>query len=130
LSAPSGTGRLPRVLRDDELEALLAPRSAAGDPDEPRELRDLAVVELLYGSGLRVAELCRLELGDLDLDGRLAHVTGKGDKQRRVPLSEPSVAALRRWLDAGRGALTSPDEPASSALFLNARGRALGPRDV
>ncbi len=131
LSAPSGTGRLPRVLRDDELDALLAPPPAEAEPDRaPRDLRDLAVVELLYGSGLRVAELCRLVVADLDLPGRLVRVTGKGDKQRRVPLSEPCVDAIDRWLADGRAGLVAPEQPATSALFLNARGRPLGPRDV
>ena len=91
--------------------------------------RDTAVVELLYGSGLRVAELCGLRLGDLDLRRRRLMAWGKGSKQRQVPMSAPSVDAVRAWLAGGRPVLANDDSPAD-ALFLNQRGRALGPRDV
>jgi len=127
LSAPSGTGRLPRVLRAEELDTLLD-----GGPDDmtsPRDQRDTAVLELLYGSGLRVAELCSLETTDLDLHAAVVEVTGKGDKRRRVPLSQPSVAAVGVWLDGPRQAMRGPDSH-DDALFFNARGRRLGPRDV
>jgi len=126
LSAPQGDGRLPTVLRRSDLDALLVP--PAGD-DEPVALRDQAVVELLYGSGLRVAELCGLRQGDLDLGRRLAVVWGKGSKQRQVPLSEPSAEAVAAWLVRGRPALATPESP-DDALFLNRRGRRLTPRDV
>jgi integrase/recombinase XerC len=143
LSAPRGDGRLPRVLRTQELDALLAP-----PPDPPADaasappaaatarrrlrataLRDSAVLELLYGSGLRVAELCGLRPGDLDLRRRSLQAWGKGSKQRQVPMSAPSVEAVRAWLARGRPVLVTDDSPAD-ALFLNARGRRLGPRDV
>jgi site-specific recombinase XerD len=91
--------------------------------------RDTAVVELLYGSGLRVAELCGLRLGDLDLRRRRLMAWGKGSKQRQVPMSAPSVDAVRAWLAGGRSVLAHDDSPAD-ALFLNQRGRRLGPRDV
>lgn len=129
LSAPSGTGRLPRVLRDDELDALLG-SGPVHEPPTARDIRDLAVIELLYGSGLRVAELCSLSIRDLDLDAAVVEVTGKGDKRRRVPLSEPSVAAIRRWLEAGRAEMQVSGVDADGAVFVNARGRRLGPRDV
>src|SRR5437867_8015800 len=105
LSAPQGDGRLPTVLRRSDLDALLVP--PAGD-DEPVALRDQAVVEMLYGSGLRVAELCGLRQADLDLTRRLAAVWGKGSKQRQVPLSEPSAEAVAAWLVRGRPALATP----------------------
>jgi len=126
LSAPQGEGRLPTVLRRSDLETLLSP--PAGD-DEPVALRDQAVVELLYGSGLRVAELCGLRPDDLDLHRRLAVVWGKGSKQRQVPLSEPSAEAVAAWLVRGRPALATPASPAD-ALFVNRRGRRLTPRDA
>ena len=126
LSAPQGEGRLPTVLRRSDLETLLSP--PAGD-DEPVALRDQAVVELLYGSGLRVAELCGLRPDDLDLRRRLAVVWGKGSKQRQVPLSEPSAEAVAAWLVRGRPALATPASPAD-ALFVNRRGRRLTPRDA
>jgi integrase/recombinase XerC len=130
LSAPSGGGRLPRVLRSDELEVLLdAPPARAAADDGPLRWRDDAVLELLYGSGLRVAELCGLDLGDVDPVRAVVTVWGKGSKQRQVPVGEPALDALATWERRGRPALTTPETPAN-ALFLNRRGRRLGPRDV
>jgi site-specific recombinase XerD len=126
LSAPKGEGRLPAVLRRHDLEVLLT--APAGDEDAVA-VRDQAVVELLYGSGLRVAELCGLGPGDVDVQRRQVLVWGKGSKQRLVPMSEPSAEAVSTWLVRGRPALVSPDSP-SEALFLNRRGRRLTPRDV
>jgi integrase/recombinase XerC len=128
LSAPSGTGRLPRVLRDDELAALLQPETAPTEA-EPVRQRDDAVLELLYGSGLRVAELCALSAADLDLPQRQVRVWGKGGKQRRVPLSAPAVRALTDWLHHGRPAMAA-DGSSDPALFVNRRGNPLTPRDV
>jgi site-specific recombinase XerD len=130
LSAPKGEGRLPRVLKADELDALLdAPVAVAAADDPLIRCRDQAVLELLYGSGLRVAELCALRPEDLDLRDRLVRVWGKGSKQRRVPMSEPAAAAVGDWLARGRGGLTTNETPAD-AVFLNRRGRRLTPRDV
>ena len=130
LSAPGSTGRLPRVLRDDELTAVLddPPASVASDSPAIRS-RDDAVLELLYGSGLRVSELCSLRPADLDLERRRVTVWGKGSKQRVVPLSQPTCEALVQWLEHGRRILATADSPAD-AVFLNQRGRRLGPRDV
>jgi integrase/recombinase XerC len=134
LQTPKGVRRLPRVPRRDDASALLdgvATRAAA--LDDPREvalaLRDLAVLEVLYGAGLRISECCGL--GPADVDLRRAHVTvlGKGAKVRRVPLSEPAAAALGDYLRTGRSHLVGPESP-PDALFLNARGRRLGPRDA
>ena len=129
LSAPRGDGRLPRVLRQDELNVLLDDPPAAIAQDEPaRRARDDAVLELLYGSGLRVGELCSLEPADLDLARARATVWGKGGKQRVVPLSEPAVVALQAWVQVHRpvAAVTGPGDP----LFINRRGRRLTPRDA
>ncbi|MFL6205769.1 MAG: tyrosine recombinase [Acidimicrobiales bacterium] len=129
LSAPRGDGRLPRVLKQDELTTLLdEPPARAGD-DPVRRARDDAVLELLYGSGMRVGELCALSLGDVDLRQERAVVWGKGGKQRAVPLSEPAVHALRQWIGARRDAALHGGA-ATDALFVNQRGRALTPRDV
>jgi integrase/recombinase XerC len=130
LSAPSGGGRLPRVLRDDELDSLLdhPPSQVEADPVAVR-LRDDAVLEILYGSGLRVAELCGLRHEDLDLARGSARVWGKGSKQRVVPLSLPAVEAVVGWLESGRASLVSGESP-PDAVFLNRRGRRLAPRDV
>jgi site-specific recombinase XerD len=130
LSAPAGEDRLPRVLTRTEVEAMLdtpAARAAAV-PDAVRR-RDDAVLELLYGSGLRVSELTGLDLGDVDLSSGIVVVWGKGSKQRRVPMHAACVEALRAWLAEGRESLVRPSSPAG-AIFLNARGNRLGPRDV
>jgi site-specific recombinase XerD len=125
LSAPRGESRLPHVLKTDELEALFA----GGGEEGPVGLRARAVVELLYGSGLRVGELCGLRPTDIDLVRGQLLVWGKGAKQRQVPMSEASVAAVRAWVEGGRPTLGQPDSP-GDAVFLNRRGRRLTPRDV
>ena len=121
LRAPSGGGRLPRVLSAGEVTSLLG----AG-VETPVDRRDLAVLELLYAAGLRVSELCGLDRGDVDLRGRTVTVLGKGGKQRRVPVHDVAVAALRAWFEDGREDMEGPPE----AAFVNRRGGRLGPRDV
>ncbi len=130
LSVPTASGRLPRVLRDDEITTVLddPPATTANDPPAIRS-RDDAVLELLYGSGLRVSEVCGLRPDDLDLERRRVVVWGKGAKQRAVPLSPPACEALHQWLGHGRRVLATADSPAD-AVFLNRRGKRLGPRDV
>lgn len=131
LSAPGHDGRLPRVLRRDEIEALLDD----GPPptDDPVEAalaqRDRAVLEILYGSGLRVAEACGLRPVDIDLSRSRLTVWGKGSKQRTVPLSAPAVDALRQWLDQGRALLVDANTP-DEVVFVNRRAHPLTPRDV
>jgi integrase/recombinase XerC len=134
LSAPKGDARLPHVLRGDELGGLLGIDKVAPSPIESaREgaarLRDVAVTELLYGSGLRVAELCGLRPDDIDTGRATVEVWGKGSKQRQVPMSEASAVAVKAWVQQGRAHLRLPDSP-DDALFLNRRGRRLTPRDV
>jgi site-specific recombinase XerD len=129
LSAPGGPKRLPRVLKAGELDALLE----APDDDEGRLARDVLIVEVLYGSGLRVSELCGLDTGDVAGEARSLTVIGKGGRQRRAPLSGPAAVALPRWL-AHRPAWVAADPSvradAGSALLLNRRGRRMSPRDV
>ena len=137
LRAPRGGGRLPRILHDQQLEAVLNGSGRATGPragrqaqvEEARRSRDDAVVEILYGSGLRVAELCGLTTSDLELDRGRVTVTGKGSKTRLVPLSEASVAAVRKWLASARSVLAAPTTPAE-LVFVNLRGNPLTPRDV
>ncbi len=126
VSVPAGDGRLPRVLDQRELGGLL---DGPVDDDEPdwRRRRDDAVLELLYGSGLRVGELCGLQVSSVSLADGAAHVWGKGSKERRVPISEPAAAAVRRWIEIRHDVL--PPE-AGDVLFGNERGRPLTPRDV
>jgi integrase/recombinase XerC len=131
LQARGGDGRLPRVLERRDLDELLDGPAPAEEPAWRRR-RDDAVLELLYGSGLRVSELCGLDVGSLDLVRGAVTVWGKGAKERRVPLSAPSVAALRSWLRI-RGEVVVDDAgmaPARAALFGNERGKRLTPRDV
>jgi integrase/recombinase XerC len=125
LTAPRGDGRLPHVLKTEELDSLLGD----GLDESPIGRRDRAVVELLYGSGLRVGELCGLRPADVDLVRGQLLVWGKGSKQRQLPMSGPSVEAVRAWLGAARGDLVNTDTPAD-ALFVNRRGHRLTSRDV
>jgi site-specific recombinase XerD len=135
LSAPSAEGRLPKVLSARDLGLLLDgdPSSVGSPPPGTLEAalarRDDAVLELLYAAGLRVSELCGLDRGGVDLAGRTVSVVGKGDKERRLPVHDRAVEALRAWMVDGRPALAGPESPAE-AVFLNRRGRRLGPRDV
>lgn len=128
LSAPKGDARLPHVLRADELHQLLdEPRAAVATAADGLRARDDAVLELLYGSGLRVSELCGLRTGAVEAGRRSVVVWGKGGKERKVPLSAPSAAALVAWSRA-RPDHVGPE--AGDALFVNSRGRPLTPRDV
>jgi integrase/recombinase XerC len=130
LSAPSGDARLPRVLTHPELAVLLDRPPARDDGENgPVQWRDDAALELLYGSGLRVSELCGLDLGDVDIHRRVVSAWGKGAKQRQVPMSQPAADTVVRWIADGRAALLGPASP-GAALFLNRRGRRLGPREV
>ena len=128
LAPPKGPSKLPQVLKDDQIHTLISKPARAGN-DQARDARDLAIVEMLYGSGLRVSELCGLRHEDLDLDKTEVRVWGKGSKQRLVPLSDPAAAALRAWLADHRNSFVTADTPAT-AVFLNQRGRAMTPRDV
>ncbi len=111
---------------------------AAEGAELPWAQRDQAVLELLYGSGLRVSEMCGLDVGDVHQASRTVLVTGKGDKQRQVPVSQPAVERVSEWLAEGRPlALAASAEIArrkghrpGSAMFINLHGRRLSPRDV
>ena len=150
LSAPSARSRLPRVLGRSELESLLDPdgerrddleverdrpldteqdRVGSADARGPADLRDDAALELLYGSGLRVGELCRLDLRDVDCDRLTVTVMGKGSKQRQVVMHQRCAIAVTTWRDRGRSAMMTGESP-TAALFFNQRGHRLGPRDV
>ncbi len=128
LRAPVGEGRLPRVLSQSDVHGLL---DGAVPEDEPvwRHHRDDAVLELLYGSGIRVSELCNLDVDSVALATSMVTVWGKGDKQRRVPISEPAADAVRAWLRI-RADVVPATGSAGSALFGNERGHRLSPRDV
>jgi integrase/recombinase XerD len=112
---PRRRRRLPRTLSVSEVERLI--EAAAGTT--PRDLRDAALVELLYGAGLRVSEAVSLERAGVDLDARIVRCVGKGDKERIVPIGRPAADALRRYLARGRPYLDRRHRP---ELFLNAQG--------
>ncbi len=118
LDLPRRVKRLPRTLSPGEAERLI--EAAAGTT--PRALRDRALVELLYGSGLRVSEAVGLDKAGVDLDQRLVRTVGKGGKERVVPVGRQAVEALRRYLSRGRPHLDRRHRP---ELFLNAQGGAL-----
>lgn len=129
LQAPKAHRTLPAVLAPAEADAMMTSRPApadAGDPDTPIALRDRAILEILYASGIRVGELCGLDIGDVELDRRVLRVLGKGGKQRTVPFGEPAAQALSRWLSDGRGRLAT--DRSGSALLLGARGGRLDQR--
>jgi integrase/recombinase XerC len=111
------------VLRADQAESLV---TAVGDaPDGPSALRDRVVLELLYGSGVRVSELCGLDLDDVDRERRVIRVLGKGAKERTVPFGWPAEVALDAWLVRGRPRLAAANT--GPALLLGARGARLHP---
>ena len=133
LRTPKGDRRLPKVPKAAEVATLLdAPAPAPEEGDGMAlavALRDAAILEVLYGAGLRIGELCGLGPSDVDLQGGLVTVLGKRSKIRRVPLGEAAISAIRAYLDGGRKILTVPASP-PDALFLNRRGRRLTPRDA
>lgn len=130
LGRPKVANRLPTVLRAREAADLVEVPDA-DETDDPIEravaLRDRAILELLYGSGLRVSEVTSLRRDDFDLDGARVLVRGKGSKERRVPVSDDAVLAVRAWLADGRVHLAAD---AGSPLFLNRKHKPMSPRDV
>jgi len=126
LRAPKSDHHLPRVLTRVQVEGIFADLAALASTGDVAAARDLAVVELLYASALRVSELVGLDLGDIDAGRLTARVTGKGSKERVVPFGIPAQHALVRYLAARNKLVTRP----SAAVFLGARGGRLGTRAV
>jgi integrase/recombinase XerC len=128
LQMPKARRTLPAVLRQDQARDALDAANSGAQQGDPLALRDRLIVEMLYATGIRVSELCGLDIDDVDTSRRLLRVLGKGDKQRTVPFGEPAEQALHTWLTGGRPALgTSESGP---ALLLGARGRRLDPRQA
>ncbi|UYM04418.1 tyrosine recombinase XerC [Solicola gregarius] len=128
LASPKAHRELPAVLREDEVRALLDRTAEACADDGAVGHRDLAVLELLYATGIRVGELVGLDIDDLDEERRVVRVFGKGRKERTVPYGAPAARALTAWSEVGRPELRC--DGSGPALFLGARGRRIDPRAV
>jgi integrase/recombinase XerC len=128
LGSPKQLRTLPPVLRADEADQLVRNAADAADDGSPLGLRDAAMLELLYATGIRVGELVALDLDDVDRERNLVRVFGKGRKERSVPFGHPAARALDRWVTEGRATLMT--DGAGGALFLGARGRRIDQRAV
>ena len=126
LVSPRPHSPLPDVLDVGEADSLFTAAVSGAAEGEPTALRDLVVLELLYATGVRVGELCGLDVDDVDDGRRALRVLGKGGRERTVVYGGPASAAVRRWLAAGRPALARAGSP--PALLLGARGGRLDPR--
>lgn len=130
LRAPKAQGRLPRVVAQEPMRAIfegLEARAAGGDA---AAMRDLAVLELIYGSALRVSEACGVDVGDVDLSALTVRVVGKGGKDRVVPFGVPAARAITAYRDRARPVLAARGPGPGDALFLGDRGGRLGARGV
>jgi integrase/recombinase XerC len=129
LKAPRPEQHLPRVLTRGQMDGIFEGLAARSESGDAAALRDLAIVELLYASAMRVSELTGLRVGDIDRTRLTARVLGKGGKERVVPFGVPAAHALDRYLGDARPVLCS-DRPGPSTLFLNSRGAAMNTRSV
>lgn len=128
LAAPRAHRKLPAVLRQEQAAELLAASGSGAAELDPMALRDHALLELLYATGVRVSELCGLDVDDVDLGRRVVRVLGKGGKERVVPFGVPAQRAVREWLEQGRPAVARESSP--PALLLGARGGRFQPASV
>lgn len=128
LQVPKARRTLPAVLRQDQALAAMEAANIGAQQGDPLALRDRLIVELLYATGIRVSELCGLDVDDVDIGRRVLRVLGKGNKQRTAPFGEPAEDALRRWLADGRPAIATATS--GPALLLGARGGRLDARQA
>ncbi len=128
LASPKKHQTLPPVLRVDEAESLIHAAATRADDGSPGGLRDVALLEVLYATGIRVGELVGLDIDDVDDERRVVRVFGKGRKERSVPYGTPAARAVDRWLSSGRPVLRV--EGSGAALFLGARGGRIDQRVV
>lgn len=124
LVTPKVNRHLPEVLGTKQAGEFVGNAASA---DEPEFLRDTAMLELLYATGMRVSELTGLDVKDVDLKRGVARVLGKGNKERTVPFGNAAVDAVRQWIDQARPGMAGADEP---ALFVGVRGKRIDPRQV
>lgn len=127
LVPPKAKKSLPHYLTTDQVNEVLTVASVASDDDSPIGIRNLAIIETLYATGIRVSELVGLDILDLNFTDLTLRVTGKGNKQRVVPFGIPAKEALERWLEVGRPEILKEN---NSALFLGTRGKRIDQRVV
>ena len=129
LATPKGHRTLPEVLDiADAKTAMDSLATRASEEETPISLRDVAMVELLYATGARVAELCGLDVSDIDYDRQTIRVLGKGNKERTIPLGNPAIKALNVWLKEGRDSIKN--SLSGNAVFLGVRGKRIDQRTV
>jgi integrase/recombinase XerC len=128
LATPKKLRPLPAVLAQDEARDLIEAAARLADDGSPVGLRDVAMLELLYATGIRVGELCGLDIDDVDFERNVVRVLGKGRKERTVPFGQPASRALKRWLAVGRPALRR--DGVGAALFVGSRGGRIDQRVV
>jgi len=128
LQTPKAHRELPAVLRQDQAADAMDALNSGAQQGDPMALRDRLIVEMLYATGIRVSELCGLDIDDVEVSRRVLRVLGKGNKQRTVPFGEPASVALSAWLSDGRPALAV--STSGAALLLGSRGKRLDPRQA
>jgi integrase/recombinase XerC len=128
LRSPRIRRRLPPTLPATTAAQMLDGRIAAAEPGGPVAVRDAALLEVLYATGIRVSELCGLDLTDLDRGRQVIRVFGKGSKERTVPLGAPALRAVEAWLEKGRSKLATGES--GRAMFIGERGKRIDPRVV
>lgn len=128
LRSPKASRTLPKVVSREAMSGIFEKLEPLAVRDNPAGIQDLLVVELLYGSGIRVSELVGLNLEDIDYGRKILRVTGKGNKQRMVPYSDPAQDALSSWIREGRSQFEN--EVSNSALLITSRGKRVGVRQV
>ena len=129
LAIPKAHKTLPEVLNHSQTQIVLdAIVAKAGEDPTPINIRDLAMIEVLYATGIRVSEICGLNLRDIDWERNTLLVLGKGDKERVVPIGLPALAAVKNWLNSGRSEFTNANS--DDAVFLGSRGKRIDQRTV
>jgi integrase/recombinase XerC len=128
LRSPKASRTLPKVLSREAMSGIFEKLEPLATVDSPSAVQDLLIIELLYGSGIRVSELVGLNLEDIDYGRKILRVTGKGNKQRMVPYSDPAGEALASWIRFGRTQFEN--EVSQNALLITSRGKRVGVRQV
>ena len=129
LAIPKAHKTLPEVLNHSQTQIVLdAIVTKAGEDPKPINIRDLAIIEVLYASGIRVSEICGLNIRDIDWERNTLLVLGKGDKERVVPIGSPALAAVKNWISAGSPEFANTNS--GDAVFLGARGKRIDQRTV